>query len=100
MQADGSDPHNLTQRANANDYRPVWSPDGRQIAFDSWDDTGNRDIYLMDADGGHLYNLTQDPGRIWVRAGRRMADRSLFCLPAMVLQESMSSIPMEPICAA
>ncbi len=77
MNADGSDQHNLTQRANANDYRPVSSPDGRQIAFDSWDDTGNRDIYLMDADGSHLYNLTQDPGEdlgpSWSPDGRQIA---------------------------
>lgn len=38
---------------------PAWSPDGKQIAFSSNQD-GNTDIYVMDADGSHLIQLTQD----------------------------------------
>jgi Tol biopolymer transport system component len=44
------------------DEAPAWSPDGRQIAFQSRRD-GDHEIYLMDADGGHLRRLTFDPGR-------------------------------------
>jgi Tol biopolymer transport system component len=40
---------------------PVWSPDGSQIAFAS-NRGGNYDIYVMDADGGNLHRLTDDPG--------------------------------------
>ncbi|MBO5054376.1 MAG: PD40 domain-containing protein [Muribaculaceae bacterium] len=36
---------------------PVWSPDGRQIAFAS-DRHGNFDIYVMDANGGPATRLT------------------------------------------
>lgn len=40
------------------DQNPVWSPDGRRIAFRSRRD-GNDEIYLMDADGSNQDNLTR-----------------------------------------
>ena len=46
----------LTQHV-AHDAMPVWSPDGRQIAFAS-DRHGNYDIYVMPADGGEPRRLT------------------------------------------
>lgn len=36
---------------------PIWSPDGKTIAFAS-DRNGGQDIYLMTADGGNLRRLT------------------------------------------
>ena len=39
------------------DWSPSWSPDGNRIVFESWRD-GNVEIYVMDADGGNLQNLT------------------------------------------
>jgi tricorn protease len=39
------------------DGRPIWSPDGAQIAFTS-DRYGNSDVYVMDADGGRPTRLT------------------------------------------
>lgn len=47
---------NLTQH-EGEDSRPVWSPDGRRIAFESWRD-GTRAIYVMDGDGRNLRRLT------------------------------------------
>ena len=41
----------------ANDYMPVWSHDGKQIAFAS-DRYGNYDIYVISADGGEAKRLT------------------------------------------
>ncbi|MBC8087853.1 MAG: PD40 domain-containing protein [Phycisphaerae bacterium] len=41
----------------ANDFMPVWSPDGKQIAFAS-DRYGNYDIYSIAADGGEARRLT------------------------------------------
>ena len=38
---------------------PRWSPDGRQIAFDSWIE-GNADIYVISAEGGKPRRLTFD----------------------------------------
>ena len=45
--------------ASGNDSSPSWSPDGRSIAFTS-DRDGNREIYVMDANGDNLQNLTND----------------------------------------
>ena len=36
---------------------PVWSPDGKQIAFAS-DRFGNQDVFVMPADGGPAKRLT------------------------------------------
>lgn len=38
---------------------PVWSPDGKYLAFESL--TNERDIYVMDANGHSLHNLTHHP---------------------------------------
>lgn len=58
MNADGSDPVRLTNDA-AEDYAPVWSPDGTRIAFVSRRD-GNDEIYMMNADGSSQTRLTTD----------------------------------------
>ena len=52
--------HGLTFNA-ASDAYPVWSPDGRQIAFQS-DRAGNDEIYVMNADGSSQRNLSHHPG--------------------------------------
>ena len=58
------------------DYWPVWSPDGKRIAFTSSRD-GNYEIYLMDAGGGNVRNLTNHPAQdnyaAWSPDGRRLA---------------------------
>ena len=40
--------------------RPAWSPDGARIAFQA-ERGGNVDVYAMDADGGNVTRLTDDP---------------------------------------
>ncbi|MCC5936375.1 MAG: PD40 domain-containing protein, partial [Lunatimonas sp.] len=41
----------------AHDFMPVWSKDGKKIAFAS-DRYGNFDVFVMDADGGNAHRLT------------------------------------------
>jgi Tol biopolymer transport system component len=50
---------NLTH-SDSSDRFPRWSPDGSKIAFVS-DRDGNSEIYVMNADGSNLTNLTNNP---------------------------------------
>ncbi|HET6770367.1 MAG TPA: hypothetical protein VFH75_01840, partial [Actinomycetota bacterium] len=56
MDADGSDPINVTRTPDDEERSPAWSPDGTQIAFSS-DRHHDRDIYLMNADGSNVLRL-------------------------------------------
>ena len=60
MDADGSDPTNLTSSVGVLEIGSAWSPDGNKIAFQSFRD-GYGEIYVMDADGANQTNLTNDP---------------------------------------
>ena len=61
MDPDGGNQRMLTTSGQ----EPNWSPDGKAIAFtsyqDAWDVWQSCDIYVMDADGGNVKMLT-DPG--------------------------------------
>jgi Tol biopolymer transport system component len=37
---------------------PAWSPDGQWMAFETWRDAANHDIYIMTANGGQPTRLT------------------------------------------
>jgi TolB protein len=51
---------NLTQNP-AQDYAPVWSPDGERIAFVS-DRSGQPELYVMQKDGTQVSRLSEVPG--------------------------------------
>ncbi len=59
-----------------NDEYPVWSPDGRRIAF-SADPEGNYDIFVMEADGSPITRLTtskaQEKEPSWYPDGNSIA---------------------------
>ena len=46
-----------------------WSPDGTRILFDSTRD-GNREVYVMNANGSRARNLTRNPAEDWADTWR------------------------------
>jgi TolB protein len=82
---DGSGLRPLT-RNPATDYGPVWSPDGRKVAFGTYRD-GNHEIYVMNPDGSQQRNLTRNPAfwdvdPVWAPNGRTIAfDRAADASP-------------------
>lgn len=61
MNADGSNPVQLTNKVGRFHGSPRWSPDGRWIAFDSQPPDGKQDIYVIDATGGRPRKLDLGP---------------------------------------
>jgi WD40 repeat protein len=80
MNADGSGQTNLTNHAER-DSDPVWSPDGTKIAFTSFRDGSNGEIYVMNADGSGQTNLSNnafsDGASAWSPDGAQIAFHSL-----------------------
>ena len=83
VRPDGTEGERLTRRLPTTD--PAWSPDGRRIAFTRNEDTGESttfthdDVFVMDADGSDVRQLTPDKeGRslsqpTWSPDGRQLA---------------------------
>ena len=72
----GGSLHRLTRNGYA-DMEPVWSPDGRRIAFTSLGE-GGFDMYAMDPDGTDRVQLSHTPGLLeedpaWSPDGARIA---------------------------
>ncbi len=76
---DGGRSQALTRTPEVNEWRPLWSPDGRNLAFLS--DRGGEDaltqVWIMSATGGRARRLTDFPGGVedfvWAPDGRRLA---------------------------
>ncbi len=80
MNADGSGQTNVSNYGKIN-YDPVWSPDGKKVAFDCLcHDNGksNHEIHVVNADGTGQINLsndidTDDSMPVWSPDGTRIA---------------------------
>src|SRR5690242_9426112 len=70
---DGGEARQLT--TGGHESSPVFSPDGKWIAFSGQYD-GNQDVYVMPADGGEPRRLTWHPGQdapiSWTNDGKRV----------------------------
>src|SRR5271157_5332179 len=51
------DATNLSRSPKSEDRYPCWSPDGKRVAFIS-DRAGGANLFVMDADGGNVKQLT------------------------------------------
>ena len=82
MNADGSDPVNLTQGRHGRCVSPAWSPAGTKIAYlafsddpdSAWVDYSIGDVWVMDADGGNSQQMGSltNPGYedlVWAEDG-------------------------------
>ncbi len=72
---DGGDARQLT--TGGHEGVPVFSPDGKWIAFTGQYD-GNADVYIMPAGGGEPVRLTWHPGQDWVVGWTPDSKRVLF----------------------
>jgi TolB protein len=86
MNADGSRQRQLTAFGLRDDvHNPSWSPDGRKIAFSGFvegfdEEFGDRDIYVMSANGrnlslllGGLGEAAEDDEPVWSPDGKQLA---------------------------
>jgi Tol biopolymer transport system component len=75
MNADGSGRRNLT-RNPAHDADPVWSPDGRKLAFIS-DRDGSYDVWRLGCGSGErgCSDLLHDPARQTLHSDEMGGDR-------------------------
>jgi TolB protein len=68
--------HRLSGLRSPRHERAAWSPRGVEIAFVAGPE-GNSDVFVIDADGGHLARLTDDPADdrepAWSPDGERLA---------------------------
>lgn len=93
VDTDGSEPRRLTRELATTD--PKWSPDGRRIAFTRNEEISpagsttftSDDVFVMDADGGHLEPLTSD------RAGRSFGQPAWSPDGASIVYVDGQSVP-------
>lgn len=76
--ADGSNPRRLVDDDDdsAFEYAPRFSPNGRRLAYVSWNDAEKGHVWRSDADGGGRKQVTDTPGQYanpnWSPDGKRL----------------------------
>ncbi len=91
--ADGTGARQLTRGLGWVQGSPSFSPDSRQVAFDSQHDDGSWSLFVVDADGGVPRRLTTESGNencpVWSPDGRwiyytsdQKAGRNVWRIPA------------------
>lgn len=70
---------NVTNNPEADDFNPVWSPDGRYLAFNSHQQGGRTKLQLFDMDTNNTVTLAEAHGAtyrfhaVWARNGQQIA---------------------------
>ena len=79
MRPDGAGLHPLSTFPSG---APAWSPDGKRIAFLGAGVDAEADLYLVDADGGNVHRITDDPEGegypVWSPDGTKIAFAKLL----------------------
>jgi len=92
---DGSLARRLTSHQGM-ESNPVFSPDGRYIAFDAQYD-GNRDVFIIPSEGGVPKRLTWHPGSDQVRGFTPDGGAVLFISPRSVFTMRYSQLFTIPV---
>lgn len=77
INADGTDPINLTNTPAVSETNPVWSPDGTRIAYVADIGAFTQSLWIMEADGAGPFQVTQQSGPLfgptWSPGGTELA---------------------------
>ncbi len=65
----------LTRNDYEWDHHPSWTPDGTQILFSSNRISGQRQLWIMDADGGNQRQFSNLPFEVWNPIWVKYADK-------------------------
>lgn len=92
MDFPAGEPRRIVDLDGVGAHHPSWSPDGRRLAFVSWDDGAGGHIHAVNPDGSNLAQLTQTAGYFreteWSPDGARIVS---IRAAARDVQESLGS---------
>lgn len=92
--SDGAEPERLTDTPRAREFMPAWSPDGRWIAYVTWDEDGGA-LWRAPTDGSTPpERLTREPA-VWLDPTWTPAGDSVVALTAP-LESTLGAPPGSP----